>query len=385
MIPLAVNLLPADAHLAVCGIKVALGTIDLFKTAGEHGAVVLHIVGGLAVKYQRVLLHAVVLIVVPDTVELFPAVRRNFIREVHELEVNVHIALHARHTAGVRALPHHIAVVLRHALVGGDPDRVLRERVHIEFVLQPVVVRVEYGVVARIADLLAKGVDNLGHLIFRESTERFFIFRVEGNRIGDGIVLDELQNEVRLLCRLLGCGRIGVNVGAQFDACLDGIVRVLAELRVGVPFVAGAEHHEVHIVRGCFLPVDIALPVTHIHTAVSNAVNRGTSVKETVSAFRLAGQLICAVGAQAERKEQGSAQRCGREPFDRSLHESLNSSLRRGLWSCRSEGLFCRRYSCLRSLPPASAPCRCSLRLPERSRFRCKRRCRRRYSSRRSA
>ena len=302
VIPLAVNLPPAEPHFAARRLKVALGTIDLFKAAGVNRAVVLQIVGVLAVENQRILLHAVVFVVVPDAVKLFPAVRRNLVREVDKLEVNVHIALYARDRAGVRALPHHIAIILRRPLVGGDPDRVLRERGHVEFVLNPVVVRVENRIVTGVADLLAEGVYNRRNLRFRKRAERFLIFRVKGNRVGNRIVLDELQNEVCLLLGLFGRGRVGVDVGTDFDTGFYGLLGVFAKLRIGVPFVAGAEHHKVHIVRARLIPVDVALPVAHIHAAVQHAVNRGAPVKEAIRTAALTAQFCIsgAVRAQAE-------------------------------------------------------------------------------------
>ena len=283
IVPFAVQLLPAGAHHAAFLVEVTLLPVDSDPAVGDL-SVGIHVVGIFSVVDQRVLLHPVVLIVIILAVDLSPEVRRTVGGKILELKVDVHAAFDSRDIAGLCPLPHHCLGLGVFPLIGGDPERILGQGVHVQLCLHPVFVGIKNGEVPCVADLFAEGVHDVGDLVLRLQAQRFGIFRVESHRIGDGDVLDQIQDKVRFLLRHFHGSGIRVNIHADVYAGGLGAPHVLPEQRVHLAAVAGAQHDEVDVVCLRGLPVDITLVVGDVHAAAHDAGDRLSFFKELVGA-----------------------------------------------------------------------------------------------------
>src|SRR5699024_7177320 len=111
------------------------------------------------------------------------------------LKIDVRVAVHAGNLPGAGGLPHGGVLVGGNAAVAGDPHVVI-DGTQVNLVGQPVVVGVDHGIIAGVLDLAAEGVDNLTDLGGRQGAQGSIVLHVEGHGVGDGVILDQIQDEI---------------------------------------------------------------------------------------------------------------------------------------------------------------------------------------------
>ena len=323
-VPSVVDLFPADPHDAGTDVEIVRFPVQSLPSPVD-GPVVLHPVGIAAVEDQLVLLHAVIAVPVPFAADLSPGVRRAMRGEILILEVDVDAAVDSGNDPRFGALPHDRIFILQFALVGGAPDRILSEGVHVQLVGEPVIVGVEDGIIAGVADLFAESVHDRRDLFLGAGSQGLRVLRVKSDGIGDGIILDKVDDKVRLSLSHRHGGGVGVNVNADLDPGGVGIVRVLPEQRIHLVLVARAQHDEIHVIRMRRLPVDFSLPVRDINTAVQNAADGVAVFKQAVDTGGDPGQLVRgkALKRQRESQRRGKQNRAETFPFQVHLYELL--------------------------------------------------------------
>ena len=130
-----------------------------------------------------------------------------------------------------------------------------------------VAVEVDAGSVARVLDHLAEDQGGGGQLLVEDVLGARLLQRlpVEGYGHRDLVVLDEVEDEQRLLRALYGARGLGEEVDADVEPRVDGALHVLLELLVheelalGGAAVAAAYHGELDAGVRHGLPVDVAL------------------------------------------------------------------------------------------------------------------------------
>lgn len=132
---------------------------------------------------------------------------------------------------------------------------------------QPVFICIDHRIISCILNPLTERVDHVADLRLRQGSQRISILGIKDNREGDRIILDKIQDKIRLLLRHFDRSRIRINVRAQPQPCLARICRVHSEKRIHITAEPGCQHRKLYIIRCHLAPIYILLPVRYIHAA----------------------------------------------------------------------------------------------------------------------
>ena len=258
-----------------------------------------HVVPSVSV-IDPALLHFVVFIVIPVSADISPLVCRNQGRKILVGKVNVYIAGDSGDTSAVGSLPHgSFGVGVAH-IVPGNPD-VIGHGVHVNFIGEPVVIGVDHGIIACIPNLPAESIDH-GTEGRRRECAHLRGLHIENDRIGDGIVLNQIQNKISLLfSHLRGCG-IGVNISANLQPCISGAGSIGLKKRIHRIIVSGSKHDKLNVIGSYRIPVNALL--RDINPSGGHSGN-GSSRAVCIDTVHFCPGRKCAYGrVQRERPQQ---------------------------------------------------------------------------------
>ena len=271
-----------------------------------------HVIPAIAIVNPGVLLHHIILIVIPVLANLSPRVSRNNRGVILKLEIDIHISGNAVYRASVCGLPDRRTVISIHHIVPGNPHIII-EGIPVNFIVQPVLVGINHGMIAGILNLFAERIDNLADLLRWKCTQRSRILRIEGNRVGNRIVLHQLQNKISLLLRHLHAGGVGVDIGSQLHTGCIGCVCIFPEIGIYLSLVSGSQHNEIHIVSSYLVPVHILLPVRYVNSSSEYACDRGAVRHLIHISGALPGSRISRQRLKPHRGSQNPGHRQSRE------------------------------------------------------------------------
>ena len=226
----------------------------------------IHIVPVLSIVDPCRFLHHMVLIIVTVPRNCPPGIARNDLRVIFIQVINIHIAIYTFDRTGVGRLPHRSPRICIFLLIFCHPH-IIRNLRHIDLIGNPVFICIDHRIIACILNTLTERVDHIADLGRCQGSQRIDILGVKDNREGERIILDEIQDKIRLLLRHLDRSRIRINVRAQPQSCLARICRIHGKKRIHITAEPGGQHRKLYIIRRHLAPVYILLPVRHIHTA----------------------------------------------------------------------------------------------------------------------
>ena len=272
VIPFTVLILPAVLHLSGAVVQI-IALAGLRKPALLGKSVPIHVVPAVAVVDPGVLLHGVVLIIVSVPADGPPQVGRYDAGEILKLEIDVHIAADSVHRAGAGGLPHHRGGVSIHRIVPGHPHRIIHQG-HIQLVLQPVFIGIDNRIIPCVLDPLAERVCNGRQLLLGERALGA-VLHVKGHGVGNRVVLDQIQDKIRFLDRHLGVERQRIDVHADLNPRVVGLLDILVEIRIHRALGTRPQHDEGNVVRRHLPPVHIPLPAGDVDSPVQHVGDGG--------------------------------------------------------------------------------------------------------------
>ncbi len=171
-------------------------------------------------------------------------------------------------------LPHlEVIVETGLRLVLGEPEAVIQQLAQVVLHIPLIGVEVDHRLIARLLDGAAESQCHLIHGVAVDGVGAGAAVAdhlpVKDHRHGQVIVSDPLQDEPRLLQRLLHGNGLGEEVGPHrqpgIQRALDVPVKVciLIELALGVAPAAHPDDSELHTGIGRLLPVDLPLELGH--------------------------------------------------------------------------------------------------------------------------
>ena len=134
---------------------------------------------------------------------------------------------------------------------------------HIDLIADPVVVCIHHRIISGCLNLLTERVYDIRDLGRRQPVH-FLRFHIEDHRIGDRIILDEIQDKIRIG---LGhrCSRcVGIKVNADAEARRRCPAHIRIKIRIHRIVIPGTDHRKLDIISGNRGPVDILLPLGNI-------------------------------------------------------------------------------------------------------------------------
>ena len=226
----------------------------------------IHIVPVLPIVDPRQFLHHMVLIIVTVPRDCPPGIPRNDLRVIFIQIINIHIAVHTFDRTGVGRLPHRSLRICIFLLVFCHPH-IIRNLRHIDLIGNPVFICIDHRIIAGILNALTERIDHIADLRRCQGSQRIGILGIKDNRERNRIILDEIQDKIRLLLRHLDRSRIRINVRAQPQPCLARVCRIHGKKRIHIAAEPGCQHRKLYIIRCHLAPIYILLPVRHIHAA----------------------------------------------------------------------------------------------------------------------
>ena len=146
---------------------------------------------------------------------------------------------------------------------------------HIDLIADPVVVGIHHRIISGRLNLLTERVYDIRDLGRRQPVH-FLRFHIEDHRVGDWIILDEIQDKIRVGFRHRCSRRVGIKVNTDAESRRRCPTHIRIKIRIHRIVVPRSDHRELDIIIGDRGPVDILLPLGNIDAPGQDTGKHGT-------------------------------------------------------------------------------------------------------------
>ena len=146
---------------------------------------------------------------------------------------------------------------------------------HIDLIADPVVVCIHHRIISGCLNLLTERVYDIRDL-GRGQPVHFLRFHIENHRVGDRIILDEIQNKIRVGLRHRCSRCVGIKVNTDAEPRRRCPAHICIKIRIHRIVIPGTNHSKLDIISGNRGPVDILLPLGNIDAPRQDPGEHGT-------------------------------------------------------------------------------------------------------------